>query len=97
MMEEKENKPTCKDFAEYLKKCAEAYAKHGSQELTNSDGEYQDIFDDLCQLHGDFDHGANRIISLKDMFIEYFNVNAARKSKVDDNTARMQSIKQLGV
>ena len=53
---------------------AEAYAKHGSQELTNSDGEYQDIFDDLCQLHGDFDHGANRIISLKDMFIEYFNV-----------------------
>lgn len=40
-------------------------AKHGSQELTNSDGEYQDIFDDLCQLHGDFDHGANRIISLR--------------------------------
>lgn len=27
----------------------------------------------------------------------YYNVNAARKSKVDDNTARMQSIKQLGV
>ena len=26
-----------------------------------------------------------------------FTVNAARKSKVDDNTARMQSIKQLGV
>ena len=26
-----------------------------------------------------------------------FNVNAARKSKVDDNTAKMQSIKQLGV
>ena len=43
-------------------------------ELNNRDGEYQDIFDDLCQLHGDFDHGANRIISLKDMFIEYFNV-----------------------
>ena len=74
MMEEKENKPTCKDFAEYLKKCAEAYAKQGSRKLTDSDGEYQDIFDDLCQLHGDFDHGANRIISLKDMFTEYFNV-----------------------
>ena len=28
---------------------------------------------------------------------EYGKVNAARKSKVDDNTARMQSIKQLGV
>ena len=28
---------------------------------------------------------------------ELFNVNAARKSKVDDNTAKMQSIKQLGV
>jgi len=26
-----------------------------------------------------------------------FKLNAARKSKVDDNTARMQSIKQLGV
>ena len=28
---------------------------------------------------------------------KYDKVNAARKSKVDDNTARMQSIKQLGV
>ena len=26
-----------------------------------------------------------------------YKLNAARKSKVDDNTARMQSIKQLGV
>ena len=31
------------------------------------------------------------------MRIASFKVNAARKSKVDDNTARMQSIKQLGV
>ena len=30
-------------------------------------------------------------------FESAFKVNAARKSKVDDNTARMQSIKQLGV
>lgn len=29
--------------------------------------------------------------------ISKVKVNAARKSKVDDNTARMQSIKQLGV
>ena len=29
--------------------------------------------------------------------IPKFKVNAARKSKVDDNTAKMQSIKQLGV
>ena len=28
---------------------------------------------------------------------KFNKVNAARKSKVDDNTARMQSIKQLGV
>lgn len=28
---------------------------------------------------------------------EVSKVNAARKSKVDDNTAKMQSIKQLGV
>lgn len=67
-----EKKPTCKDFAEYLKKCAYVYAKHGNRELTESNEEYQDVFDDLCQLHGDFDHGANRIMSLKDMFIVYF-------------------------
>ena len=30
-------------------------------------------------------------------FLSFSNVNAARKSKVDDNTAKMQSIKQLGV
>ena len=30
-------------------------------------------------------------------FTDCFNINAERKSKVDDNTARMQSIKQLGV
>lgn len=29
--------------------------------------------------------------------VKTYKVNAARKSKVDDNTARMQSIKQLGV
>jgi len=29
--------------------------------------------------------------------MKIIKVNAARKSKVDDNTARMQSIKQLGV
>ncbi|MRY16197.1 hypothetical protein GKD20_04795 [Parabacteroides distasonis] len=29
--------------------------------------------------------------------ILYISINAERKSKVDDNTARMQSIKQLGV
>ena len=29
--------------------------------------------------------------------METTKVNAARKSKVDDNTAKMQSIKQLGV
>ena len=29
--------------------------------------------------------------------VRLLKVNAARKSKVDDNTARMQSIKQLGV
>ena len=35
-------------------------------------------------------------LHLKDLSTSY-KVNAARKSKVDDNTARMQSIKQLGV
>ena len=31
------------------------------------------------------------------VIVPIYKVNAARKSKVDDNTARMQSIKQLGV
>lgn len=30
-------------------------------------------------------------------YLTTYKVNAERKSKVDDNTARMQSIKQLGV
>lgn len=47
-MEQIEKKPTCKDFAEYLKKCAHAYAKHGSRELTDGNKEYQDIFDNIC-------------------------------------------------
>ncbi len=34
---------------------------------------------------------------LNNVVVYSFKVNAARKSKVDDNTARMQSIKQLGV
>ena len=34
---------------------------------------------------------------LFEFIVVIFKVNAARKSKVDDNTARMQSIKQLGV
>ena len=38
----------------------------------------------------DFDSDNSKLINS-------FKVNAARKSKVDDNTAKMQSIKQLGV
>ena len=37
------------------------------------------------------------LIPLSNEFSDYYKVNAARKSKVDDNTAKMQSIKWLGV
>ena len=37
------------------------------------------------------------LLNMQNQLAIYFKVNAARKSKVDDNTARMQSIKQLGV
>ena len=38
------------------------------------------------------------IMKLRDVIAHhYLKINAERKSKVDDNTARMQSIKQLGV
>ena len=33
----------------------------------------------------------------KNRYHKFFKVNAERKSKVDDNTAKMQSIKWLGV
>ena len=41
----------------------------------------------------------DKAIALDQSYITAYGnkVNAARKSKVDDNTARMQSIKQLGV
>lgn len=39
-MKETSDKPTCKDFAEYLRKYASAYAKRGSRELTDSREEY---------------------------------------------------------
>ncbi len=46
-------------------------------------------------------HRASFLINKHSFFSQppkkVFKVNAARKSKVDDNTAKMQSIKQLGV
>ena len=41
----------------------------------------------------------NKIVmrSFEAWIINWFKVNAERKSKVDDNTAKMQSIKWLGV
>ena len=57
------------------------------------------MIDDSLTLHRFFlitlKHRKDGNATLKNIFI--FKVNAARKSKVDDNTARMQSIKQLGV
>lgn len=48
----------------------------------------------ICSYH----QKANEYITICIRHIVLKNkVNAARKSKVDDNTARMQSIKQLGV
>ena len=41
-----------------------------------------------------------KIIALQErakQITDKYKINAERKSKVDDNTARMQSIKQLGV
>ena len=53
----------------------------------------------LGELYFGASFSNNKEERLKDVafIINHFKVNAARKSKVDDNTARMQSIKQLGV
>ena len=54
-----------------------------------------DICDSLMKLK---QHKINLHV-LQNLLVseERYKVNAARKSKVDDNTAKMQSIKQLGV
>ena len=41
--------------------------------------------------------GYPEVVDLNQVKLIWYKVNAARKSKVDDNTAKMQSIKWLGV
>ena len=48
-------------------------------------------------FYNDKQINVNRLVSVTVTKETIFKVNAARKSKVDDNTAKMQSIKQLGV
>lgn len=60
--------PTYKEFGKYLRTIANLYAKYGDAEL-EEEQEYDELYTKLCQLHMDFDHGANRILDLKDEFI----------------------------
>ena len=53
-----------------------------------------------CIIFDDFTTDSKLVnfpFKVKSSAMKILKVNAARKSKVDDNTARMQSIKQLGV
>ena len=61
--------------------------------------EKQEDPEDLVFLYPAFPYTGN-ILAFYSEFLQnrlIININAERKSKVDDNTARMQSIKQLGV
>ena len=51
----------------------------------------------ICKIEYNLSYQDSLISDLFYMSKSLSKVNAARKSKVDDNTARMQSIKQLGV
>ncbi len=62
-----------------------------------SSNEASAISYDLSRISDDNENNIEQKTK-KDLSQKYIlKVNAARKSKVDDNTARMQSIKQLGV
>ena len=47
--------------------------------------------------NGVFDNGEKKVYGESAIPYGKYKVNAERKSKVDDNTAKMQSIKWLGV
>lgn len=62
---------------------------------------YESRADEVIELRARLDQKVSRKNEYRKLYEEakdkLYKVNAARKSKVDDNTARMQSIKQLGV
>ena len=60
-------------------------------------GTIADDIDHAFLLHLGRHTSPNEKLSWKNSMMHMYKVNAARKSKVDDNTAKMQSIKQLGV
>lgn len=87
------NEPTEKETSDMQVLLADYLAKR--YELDAFDITYNYMVDGVAKTISMKD--ALKDATLKaDAFTE-FKVNAARKSKVDDNTARMQSIKQLGV
>lgn len=64
-------KATYKEFGKYLRAIANLYAKYGDEPLEHEQ-EFQKLYDDLCNIHPDFDHGAQRIEELKETFLNNF-------------------------
>ena len=79
----------------YKIKTSELLSEKGIVEELTSIEVVKNISDDLFETKH---HYLMAAYSLEyKIEFSFDKVNAARKSKVDDNTARMQSIKQLGV
>lgn len=66
-------KATYKEFGKYLRAIANMYAQYGDRPLEH-EKEFSNLYDDLCNIHPDFDHGAQRIEELKEMFLNNFEI-----------------------
>lgn len=61
---------TYKDFGKYLRAIANLYAKYGDEPLEHNK-EFTKLHEELCNLHQDYDHGAQRIEELKEVFLNH--------------------------
>ena len=59
---------TYKEFGKYLRAVANEFSKYGDKPLEENQ-EYERLYTTLCQMHNDFDHGAERIEDLKRIFV----------------------------
>lgn len=66
-------KATYKEFGKYLRFIANLYSQYGDKELKHND-EFIILYDKLCKMHPDYDHGAQRIEELKETFLNNFEI-----------------------
>lgn len=88
------NIPQASDYTDNFKVTVDQTTNYANFEFTSAPGVSPIwIIDGAYQAS----YGFSKYYRKKGSYTVECKVNAERKSKVDDNTARMQSIKQLGV